>query len=817
MKAEINEPTKTKPTIPKRVSLSTSHNSAKGTAGSKSAGNTPSSSPLVSKDVLTSKNVQKRRNLKEELNIDDEEVINVDGLDEVTASEGGLSTPKGQCPCFNTGSKNALLIKCVKCTQAFHPTCVNLNGLTKASMNKLTTWKCPDCFIFPYSQQSEKRSEAEAFSDFLKIFPRISQCNEELKESASTVEFFNEHIKHLVINEDSYKVQSQKLNHMETEIKLIKQGMDRLSKLSQEKNELEIPKLEILKQMQVQLQDFIRSNDNKDSKELSECSAGAIKDALADINRFGLLLEKNSSSIRLEIDSLKEVIHQQVHAKEEDKKSNEISFDRIDSIIADINAQLHSISDHVCPKGSLGVAVNVDGDRSDMQFSPPLTPNTASPHLVSTLPTQGPACDPYIKYVEDVVTDDLREKLLQVLETSSADFTSVGGSRDVLYFGEHGYWYTGAYHKARTIPLEIQDLIDCVRPSLPNTRSWINSCLVTRYRGPNSHIPMHSDNEASIDPESDIITVSIGQERTLKFIHTASSAESSLTLKNGSVYVMSRLSQEIWKHGIDPLEGLNEDTEDLNNVDQDQLTDHDIERPADSLMNRDEVRYSFTFRHVAPFFKNSTVIVGDSNTKYIKFGKDAGTLGKWLPGKRMWAAKIGDIPSPKDIGPYRNIVIHSGINDIRDDFNRASNRALIGQLKRKCDDIQKFYPNAKLHLSLLLPTKSPHVNVRVRELNSLFIDFVFNRNNMFVIDNSVLGTQNGCMPSKYGRFLRNGTPLANDVVHLGREGLRLFCMNIKRCIVQRGERQSVERFRGRSGDYRDALIRGGRSPIFHRS
>ena len=183
----------------------------------------------------------------------------------------------------------------------------------------------------------------------------------------------------------------------------------------------------------------------------------------------------------------------------------------------------------------------------------------------------------------------------------------------------------------------------------------------------------------------------------------------------------------------------------------------------------------------------------------------------------MWAAKIGDIPSPKDIGPYRNIVIHSGINDIRDDFNRASNRALIGQLKRKCDDIQKFYPNAKLHLSLLLPTKSPHVNVRVRELNSLFIDFVFNRNNMFVIDNSVLGTQNGCMPSKYGRFLRNGTPLANDVVHLGREGLRLFCMNIKRCIVQRGERQSVERFRGRSGDYRDALIRGGRSPIFHRS
>ena len=77
----------------------------------------------------------------------------------------------------------------------------------------------------------------------------------------------------------------------------------------------------------------------------------------------------------------------------------------------------------------------------------------------------------------------------------------------------------------------------------------------------------------------------------------------------------------------------------------------------------------------------------------------------------------------------------------------------------------------------------------------------------------ILGSQNGCMPAKYGRFLRNGTPLVNDVVHLGREGLRVFCVNIKRCIIQRGERQTEERFRGGSGDYRGALIRGGRSSI----
>ena len=50
---------------------------------------------------------------------------------------------------------------------------------------------------------------------------------------------------------------------------------------------------------------------------------------------------------------------------------------------------------------------------------------------------------------------------------------------------------------------------------------------------------------------------------------------------------------------------------------------------------------------------------------------------------------------------------------------------------------------------------------------------------MFIIDNSILGSVNGCLPSKYGRFSRDGTPLVNDVVHLGREGLKIFCMDIK--------------------------------------
>ena len=45
----------------------------------------------------------------------------------------------------------------------------------------------------------------------------------------------------------------------------------------------------------------------------------------------------------------------------------------------------------------------------------------------------------------------------------------------------------------------------------------INSCLISRYKTGDNGIPAHRDNEPAIDPESDIITVSIGSERKMTF------------------------------------------------------------------------------------------------------------------------------------------------------------------------------------------------------------------------------------------------------------------------------------------------------------
>ena len=101
-----------------------------------------------------------------------------------------------------------------------------------------------------------------------------------------------------------------------------------------------------------------------------------------------------------------------------------------------------------------------------------------------------------------------------------------------------------------------------------------------------------------------------------------------LQLHDRSVLVTSRFAQDFWLHEI---------------------------KQDDSA----GVRYSFTFRHIAPHFINSTIILGDSNTERIKFGTERGTLGAWLPGRRVKAGHIEAIPDAIKIGPFRNIVLHT--------------------------------------------------------------------------------------------------------------------------------------------------------------
>ena len=127
----------------------------------------------------------------------------------------------------------------------------------------------------------------------------------------------------------------------------------------------------------------------------------------------------------------------------------------------------------------------------------------------------------------------------------------------------------------------IQDFIKAVRPCLTNSKACMNSCLIARA------VPttLHRDDEAFIDPTTEILSVSVGAKRPIQFVDNTESREESIILADCSAYVMSRKSQAFWRHGK-PTQKSDSESQSLDS----------------------QVRYSFTFRHLAPHFRNSTVI-----------------------------------------------------------------------------------------------------------------------------------------------------------------------------------------------------------------
>ena len=606
----------------------------------------------------------------------------------------------------------------------------------------------------------------------------MEKFNEDLKNNFDAVEFFNLHLRRLMLDKEEYIKDSERIAQLEGSLKTMQSFM------TKEVGDLKDSVKAISELLIMDHNSEVEARANPDVSEI-ECIIDRVSSSSStSLENFGKMIKED-------ITELKNTLNREIKVEQETENRRNGSFRDLDEVIVSIEEQLRNINLHVCPETTVQpIQLNLveedtsSSERLEGPSSPTslaMTPNTVSPHFAAPPQENVLTCDPYVSYVEDAVPTETREKVLQFLEEKSSEFKSLG-NRDVLYFGEFDYHYTGSKHEAKRTPLEIQELLDKIRPKLAKPNAWLNSCLITRYNDGQSHIPKHSDDECAIDPESVIVTASFGAEREIKFTSTRRNEEKSLKLKDNSVYTMDRRSQDYWQHEI-------------------------VSIPADQQVESSDsiVRYSFTFRNISPHYMNSTVIIGDSNTKYVKFGNGIGTLGKWMPGKRIRAAKIQDIPTAQEIGPYRNIIIHTGINNLTDDLNRASNGSLIRQLKAKCGGIHDLYPKAKIFISLLLPTKSRMVNSRVSQLNGLILDMVFGQKNLFIIDNSIISDGHGCLPPKYGRFIGNNTPNANDIVHLGREGIKLFCMNLKKVVMNRGRSQSRERFQAGEGNYNNAF------------
>ena len=370
---------------------------------------------------------------------------------------------------------------------------------------------------------------------------------------------------------------------------------------------------------------------------------------------------------------------------------------------------------------------------------------------------QNPAVFPgkhYDHHQPDFLQANCKNDLESFLAENDGNFVSVG-NREVLYYGEFCYKYGTTEHPPSPMPNTIQQVIDEIHEKFPSSLK-INSCLVTKYINGQSDCPSHGDDEPFIHPKSDIFTLSVGAQRSMQFSNCSDhvlSTDESVVLKDNDLLVFSRGSQDFFHHAI----------------------------PADD--NVAEIRYSFTFRTLAPYNINYTAIIGDSNTQDIVFGTDKGKLGQWLPGHRHKASKIANIPDPFTIGPCRNVVLHVGLNDLQEDNPKSSDH-LLEQFDLKIKSISSVYPKTKVHISLLLPTKNTCLNYKVNELNKGFKKLASNHRNVNVIEHHNLLDQFGFLNPVLGRYKR-GLPNPNDHIHLGPNGIKRFVKSIKSMVLHR--------------------------------
>ena len=248
--------------------------------------------------------------------------------------------------------------------------------------------------------------------------------------------------------------------------------------------------------------------------------------------------------------------------------------------------------------------------------------------------------------------------------------------------------------------------------------------------------------------------------------------EKELKVSGGSIYIMSQPSQSFWSHRMETTA-----VEDL------------------------PERVSLTFRTVGGNYKNSTVIIGDSNTKHLRFStgqaKEKGTFGYMMPGKRVEAFHLRSINAEDCIG-FQNVILHCGVNDIR---NRSPGRlqsdpepADIGShfsiLQQKVLEIKTMCPRIAIFISPLLPTKSLNLNRRVIEFNEHLTEFLQNdcrsegiRSFNF---NPLADWKTGTLREDYGVYdTHNKCYNSKDSLHLGKDGIRLLAKTLRDGVLRR--------------------------------
>jgi alkylated DNA repair dioxygenase AlkB len=127
--------------------------------------------------------------------------------------------------------------------------------------------------------------------------------------------------------------------------------------------------------------------------------------------------------------------------------------------------------------------------------------------------------------------------------------------RESFYMAEkdYPYKYSGLDRKPAkwTVSvIEMKYILDKEINKVQPGHQKLNGCLGNKYNDGNNYIGAHSDNEADLNPDAFIVSVSLGSPRDFIFTHKVTKEKVKIILKPGSVLLMGKGCQENWKHEV---------------------------------------------------------------------------------------------------------------------------------------------------------------------------------------------------------------------------------------------------------------------------
>ena len=345
------------------------------------------------------------------------------------------------------------------------------------------------------------------------------------------------------------------------------------------------------------------------------------------------------------------------------------------------------------------------------------------------------------------------------------------GDRSCAFFGIKSYSYGKISHTAVKYPANhpiMSRIFETISASDPSFTPQNYSCLINKYNNGKSTLAMHSDDEKSIKPGSKIYTVSFGAERTVRFYNTSGPMQDIRhKLPHGSLHIMTKESQSVWKHGLVPDAGVVEPRVLLTFrwlVDPDPST---TQRPSPPppISQRNNQNTSHPSRIL---FLTDSVL---SSTPEHIF--EAVPNHVCVKQKEYQLTNIDKYSS--QFGHTDVVILSMGINDLSRYGHNA--RSLLNSVTPKLLQYSRQYPRCKfIFNSLLLTRDYTWLNHEVKLFNSLMFDFTRRVRNVCFFDSHYF-TEEICHSmnqSVYveGRTMRNDQ--SNNGIHIALRLRRLI-------------------------------------------